>query len=81
MDTTQWTLNDWIEAIDADIPGIDRAIKERNARFSLGIARSLAANQHDPKGCRVKQCPHGSEALVQSHIDHAARLTQEASVL
>lgn len=81
MDTTNWTLGDWMEAIAADIPGIDRAIKERNARFSLAIARNVAASKHDAKGCHTKNCVHGSEEVVQNHIDHAAVLTQEANAL
>lgn len=81
MDTTNWTFGDWVAAIEADTPGIDRAIKHRNARMSIGIAQSVAANKHDAKGCRKKNCVHGAEEVVQGHIDHAARLTQEADAL
>lgn len=81
MDIIGWTFPQISEAILNDAPGIDAAIKRRNAVFSLQVAKNLMADEHDPGPCKKKQCPHGNPELVTAHIAFAAVLTQEAQEL
>lgn len=78
MDIIGWTFPQISEAIMNDAPGIDAAIKRRNAVFSLQVAKNLMADEHPAAGCKKKQCPHGDPELVTAQIAHAARLAQEA---
>jgi hypothetical protein len=66
------TAMDFVSRILAGETVPQREIDEFNARMCIEQARMLSENQHDAKGCKIKNCTHGNQQLIDALINHAA---------